>query len=146
MIVETTLRLAKEKNIAGSKEASGNMDQIMSILKHKPKEFMVISGDDALTLPLIALGANGVISVVANAWPKDYAQMVRLALKGDFEKARKIHFKLTDIINLLFVDGSPGGIKAALKMKGICEDYVRLPLANVNDSVYKKIKEAIAKY
>jgi 4-hydroxy-tetrahydrodipicolinate synthase len=72
--------------------------------------------------------------------------MVRLALKGDFEKARKLHFKLTDIINLLFVDGSPGGIKAALKIKGICEDYVRLPLANVNDSVYKKIKEAIAKY
>ena len=146
MSVETTLRLAKEKNIAGIKEASGNMDQIMSILKHKPKEFMVISGDDALTLPLIALGANGVISVVANAWPKDYAQMVRLALKGDFEKARKLHFKLTDIINLLFVDGSPGGIKAALKIKGICEDYVRLPLANVNDSVFKKIKEAIANY
>lgn len=146
MSVDTTLRLAKEKNIAGIKEASGNMDQIMAILKHKPKDFIVISGDDAITLPLVALGANGVISVVANAWPKDYAQMVRLALKGDFDKARKLHYKLTDIINLLFADGSPGGIKAALKIKGICEDHVRMPLANVNADIYKKIKSAIEKY
>ncbi len=146
MTAETTLRLAEEKNIIGVKEASGNIDQMMTIIKNKPKNFMLISGDDGITLPLIALGAHGVISVVGNAWPKDFAQMVRFAMAGDFEKARKLHYKLTDIINLLFVDGSPGGIKAVLKLKGICEDYVRLPLCNVSDATFKKIKAAVDSY
>lgn len=147
MTAETTLRLANDsKNILGIKEASGNLDQIMQIIKYKPRNFMVISGDDALTLPMIALGANGVISVVANAWPKDYAQMTRLALEGEYDKARKLHYKLTDIINLLFTDGSPGGIKAVLKLKGICGDALRLPLANVSDATLKKIKAAVEAY
>ncbi len=147
MTAETTLRLANDfKNIIAVKEASGNLDQIMAILKNKPKNFMVISGDDNLTLPLVSLGASGVISVVANAWPKDYAQMTRLALAGDYEKARKLHYKLTDIINLLFADGSPGGIKAVLKMKGICGETVRLPLFPPSDTVLKKLKSAVENY
>ena len=147
MTAETTLRLAHDfKNIIAVKEASGNIDQMMSILKHKPKNFQLISGDDGITLPLVALGAVGVISVVANAWPKDYAQMVRYALAGDFEKARKLHYKLTDIINLLFADGSPGGIKTVLKLKGICGDTVRLPLVAPSDAVQKKLKSAVEQY
>lgn len=147
MTAETTLRLAHDfKNIIAVKEASGNIDQMMSILKHKPKNFQLISGDDGITLPLVALGAVGVISVVANAWPKDYAQMVRYALAGDFEKARKLHYKLTDIINLLFADGSPGGIKTVLKLKGICGDTVRLPLVAPSDAVQKKLKAAVEQY
>lgn len=147
MTAETTLRLAHDfKNIIAVKEASGNIDQMMSILKHKPKNFQLISGDDGITLPLISLGAVGVISVVANAWPKDYAQMVRYALAGDFEKARKLHYKLTDIINLLFADGSPGGIKTVLKLKGICGDTVRLPLVAPSDVVQKKLKAAVEQY
>lgn len=144
MTAETTLRLANDfKNIIAVKEASGNIDQMMYILKHKPKNFMLISGDDGITLPLIALGASGVISVVGNAWPKEYAQMTRYALAGEFEKARRLHYKLTDIINLLFADGSPGAIKAVLKMKGICGDTVRLPLMPPNDAVIKKLKAAV---
>lgn len=147
MTAETTLRLAHDfKNIIAVKEASGNIDQMMSILKHKPKNFQLISGDDGITLPLVSLGAVGVISVVANAWPKDYAQMVRYALAGDFEKARKLHYKLTDIINLLFADGSPGGIKTVLKLKGICGDTVRLPLVAPSDAVQKKLKAAVEQY
>lgn len=147
MTAETTLRLANDfKNIIAVKEASGNIDQMMYILKHKPKNFMLISGDDGITLPLIALGASGVISVVGNAWPKDFAQMTRYALAGDFDKARKLHYKLTDIINLLFADGSPGGIKAVLKMKGICGDTVRLPLSAPSEAVVKKLKAAVDHY
>ncbi len=147
MTAETTLRLANDfKNIIAVKEASGNIDQMMSIIKHKPKNFQLISGDDGITLPLISLGAVGVISVVANAWPKDYAQMVRYALAGDFEKARKLHYKLTDIINLLFADGSPGGIKTVLKLKGICGDTVRLPLVAPSEAVQKRLKAAVEQY
>ena len=104
---------------------------------------MLISGDDGITLPLVALGASGVISVVANAWPKEYAQMTRYALAGEFDKARRLHYKLTDIINLLFADGSPGAIKAVLKMKGICGDTLRLPLMPPNEQVIKKLKAAV---
>lgn len=144
MTAETTLRLANDfKNIVAVKEASGNIDQIMSIIKNKPKNFMVISGDDAITLPLISLGASGVISVVGNAWPKEFAQMTRYALAGDYEKARKLHYKFTDIINLLFADGSPGGIKTVLKLKGICGDTVRLPLSAPSDVIIKKLKAAV---
>jgi 4-hydroxy-tetrahydrodipicolinate synthase len=147
MSAETTLRLANDfKNIIAIKEASGNMEQVMYLLKHKPKNFMVISGDDNLTLPFIACGAQGVISVVANAWPKDYAQMTRYALAGDFEKARKLHYKLTDITNLLFADGSPGGIKTVLKMKNICGDTLRLPLMGPSEAVIKKLKAAVESY
>jgi 4-hydroxy-tetrahydrodipicolinate synthase len=144
---ETTLRLANEfENIVGVKEASGNFGQIMRIIKYKPKDFFVISGDDLVTLPLIASGADGVISVVANAFPKDFSEMTRLALKGNFAEARKLHYKLTDITDLLFADGNPGGVKATLEIMGICTNNLRLPLVPVNKRIYGMIQEEIKKY
>ena len=144
---ETTLRLAHEfKNIIGIKEASGNFAQVMNIIKNRPKNFLVISGDDLITLPLIACGADGVISVVANAYPKDFSEMTRQALAGNYNEARKLHYKLTTITNLLFADGSPGGIKAALKMMKLCSDYVRLPLVNVNAKVSAALEKDMKAY
>jgi len=138
----TTLKLARGfSNIIGIKEASGNFDQIFQLLKNRPEGFLVISGDDAITLPLLAAGADGVISVVANAFPKKFSEMVRLGLKDDFAGARKIHFELIDLINALFLDGSPGGIKATLNLMNLCEDIVRLPLVPVNKDVHKLIKK-----
>jgi 4-hydroxy-tetrahydrodipicolinate synthase len=140
----TTLRLANDcKNIIGIKEASGNFDQISQILKNRPEGFLVLSGDDGLTLPLIALGCDGVISVVANACPKEFSEMVRFSLQGDFEKARQIHYKLADLINSLFADGSPAGIKAALSLKNLCHDILRLPLVSVNKEARTLIKRFI---
>jgi len=140
----TTLRLAHDfSNIIGIKEASGSLDQIYQVLKNRPEGFLVISGDDSFTLPLLAAGADGVISVVANAFPKKFSEMVRLGLKGEFAAARKIHFELIDLINALFLDGSPGGIKAALNLMDLCEEIVRLPLAPVNKDVHKLIKKLI---
>jgi 4-hydroxy-tetrahydrodipicolinate synthase len=145
LTAQTTLHLAHEvPNICGIKEASGNMEQIMQIIKNKPDNFMVISGDDNLTLPIIAAGGWGVISVTANAFTKDYAQMVNLCLQGNFEEARHLHYKLTGITDLLFADGNPGGIKAALKMLNVCGDTVRLPLVNVNQNVFAQLELAIA--
>ncbi len=147
LTAETTLRIAKDfENIIGVKEASGNMGQIMSIIKHRPKDFMVISGDDLITLPIIASGGDGVISVVANAWPKDFSEMVRQALKGNYAEARKLHYKLTDITEMLFADGSPGGIKAALEIMGICQNNLRLPLVPINKKLYSALQEEIKNY
>ncbi|GIV27372.1 MAG: 4-hydroxy-tetrahydrodipicolinate synthase [Bacteroidia bacterium] len=141
---QTTLRLANDfKNIIGIKEASGNMEQIMKIIAKRPKDFLVISGDDNLTLPLIAAGADGVISVVANAYPKRFSEMVHAALKGDFEKARKLHYSLLFFTEQLFADGNPGGIKYALNILGITQPYVRLPLALPNKTVQSEIKKLI---
>jgi 4-hydroxy-tetrahydrodipicolinate synthase len=138
----TTLKLARGfSNIIGIKEASGNFDQIFQLLKNRPEGFLVISGDDAITLPLLAAGADGVISVVANAFPKKFSEMVRFGLNGDFPAARKIHFELIDLINALFIDGSPGGIKATLNQMNLCEDIVRLPLVPVNKEIHKLIKK-----
>lgn len=140
----TTLRLANDfKNIIGIKQASGNFDQICQILKSKPEDFFVLSGDDGITLPLIAVGCVGVISVVANAYPKEFSKMVRLSLQGDFEEARLIHYQLADFINSLFADGNPAGIKAALSYKKLCNDNLRLPLVPVNDEVRRLIKKLI---
>ncbi len=136
---ETTLELAHEtKNIIGIKEASGNMEKIMRIIKNKPKDFLVISGDDSMTLPIIACGGDGVISVIANAFPKDFSEMVRSALEGNFEKARKLNYKLIDIIHAIFVDGSPPGVKGLLSMMNICSEHVRLPLVSVSKSTLNK--------
>jgi 4-hydroxy-tetrahydrodipicolinate synthase len=142
---ETTLRLAQEVNgnIIGIKEASGNMGQIMSIIRNKPENFLVISGDDALTLPIISAGGVGVISVVANAFPRVFSDMVRLALKDKFKEAREVHYKLLEIIEYLFIEGSPSGIKAALSILGLAQNQVRLPLVPVSRSVYNKIAELI---
>lgn len=143
MLPETTLRIAKNnKNVIGIKEASGNMDQIMSILKHRPKGFLVISGDDSITLPLIACGADGVISVVSNAFPKKYSEMVRLCLDNNWDKARKLHYELFDLIPLLFAEGSPSGVKCLMEMQKLCSSHVRMPLAQVSLSLKSKLAQA----
>jgi len=140
----TTLKLAHDfSNIIGIKEASGNFEQIFQILKHRPEGFLVISGDDAITLPMLSAGADGVISVIANVFPKEWSEMVRLGLNGDYTYARKLHFEFIDIVNALFLDGSPGGIKAALSIKNLCEEILRLPLVPVNKDVHKQIKKLI---
>ncbi len=139
---ETTLKLAKDfKNIIGIKEASGNMEQCMFIIKNRPSNFLVISGDDALTLPLIASGADGVISVVANAYPQQFSEMVRKALKGNFVEARKLHYQLLDVIPMLFTESSPPGVKAILNAMKICEENVRLPLVPVSKTHRKALLE-----
>jgi 4-hydroxy-tetrahydrodipicolinate synthase len=144
---ETQVRIARHfKNIVATKEASGNIEQIMKVIKNKPKDFMVISGDDNLTLPVIAAGGVGVISVVAQAFPKDYSDMVRLCLKGDFEKAQKLHYRIMDITDQLFADGNPGGIKFALSELKKCKPYVRLPLCEPNDGVKEKLQRLIKEY
>ncbi len=139
---DTTIRLAKEfKNIIAIKEASGNIEQCMKIIKHRPDNFLIISGDDNLTLPLIASGADGVISVVANAYPKDFSDMVRSALVHDFKTAQKLHYQLIEITEQLFADGNPGGVKVVLAKKKITQTYVRLPLVEPNDAVKAKLKK-----
>ena len=139
---QTVLQLASDfSNIVAIKEASGNMNQIMTILKDKSEDFMVISGDDALTVPMISLGVSGVISVAANVVPEKVSKMVDSALKGDFETARKLHFSLLGLMNALFEDGSPAGAKAALKILGIMDENLRLPLVPVCDTVRAKIKD-----
>ena len=141
---ETTVKLAKDfKNIVAIKEASGNIEQCMAIIKHKPKDFMLICGDDNLTLPLLACGASGVISVLANAFPSSFSNMVRAGLKEDFDTARKLHYYTFDITNQLFADGNPGGVKVALELLNICKSTLRLPLVEPNDQVKKKLKALI---
>ncbi|MBK8338617.1 MAG: 4-hydroxy-tetrahydrodipicolinate synthase [Flavobacteriales bacterium] len=145
MLAETTLRLARDfKNIVGVKEASGNLDQIATILKHRPKDFLVISGDDALTLPILALGGDGVISVVGNALPQEFSALVHAAMNGDLITARAEHFKLLEFMTYIFTEGNPAGIKEALKTLGICGNTLRLPLVNVSESTTKKIYGALA--
>ena len=144
--VETTLKLAHEvKNIIGVKEASGNMEQCMFIIKDKPKDFLVISGDDAITLPLIGAGADGVISVLANAYPKIFSDMVRFALDNKFPKAQQLHYQLLDLIPLLFSEGNPAGIKCALSAKKICDQVLRLPLTPVSKNLEKVIIDFVKK-
>lgn len=147
MTADTTLRLANDfKNIMAVKEASGNLEQIMRIIKYKPNNFMVISGDDALTMPMIATGANGVISVTANAFPYEFSEMVRLTLEGKLEKAKELHYKLLDIYDALFMEGSPGGIKAVLEIMGYCKNYFKLPVVPVSQKTYEHIKLLIKEY
>jgi len=137
---ETTISLATDfKNIIGIKEASGNFDQFMQILKYRPKNFLMISGDDSVTLPLIALGADGVISVVANAYPKEFCLMVHNALEGKYEEARRQHYKLLEIINSLFIENNPAGVKAALSLLEITQEHLRLPLVTVSKATLNKM-------
>lgn len=142
----STLELAKIDNIVAIKEASGDLNQIGEILLKKPAGFQVISGDDALTLPLIAMGAEGVISVVGNAFPKIFSQMVNQALFGQVNEARVYHYQLLELMNLLFVEGSPAGIKEALKHRGICENHLRLPLLPVSTSTSEAIYRQMAEH
>jgi 4-hydroxy-tetrahydrodipicolinate synthase len=137
---ETTIRLAHDfKNIIGIKEASGNFDQINQIMRDKPDNFLVISGDDPISLPMIALGGVGVISVVGNALPRQCSDMVRLCLQGDFKSAQKGHSALIDFTRMMFTEGNPAGVKTALKYLGICNDVVRLPLVQVSSKLAEKI-------
>jgi len=145
MTADTTLRLARElDNIVAIKEASGNITQIDEIIKNKSQHFEVISGDDAITFPLITLGGAGVISVLGNAFPKEVSQMVKLALAGDFANAVKIHHDFTELVELLFVDGSPAGIKCLLNMMGHCENVLRLPLVPARVETIEKIRNVLS--
>lgn len=139
VLPETTLELAEVKNIVAVKEASGNMEQIMEIIRCKPSDFLVLSGDDAITMPLIAAGADGVISVVANAFPKQFSEMVQASLNGDLDQARKLHYDLLPITKLFFTEGNPGGVKIALEELGWMQATMRLPLVQVSDSLKMKI-------
>ena len=136
----TTVRLARDfKNIIGIKEASGNFDQFSQIMRDKPDSFMLISGDDPVTLPMMALGAVGVISVIANALPKQTSDMVNLCLAGDYKAAQNINAQLIDFTRLMFVEGSPAGVKTSLKHLNICGDKVRLPLVQVSKNTAELI-------
>jgi 4-hydroxy-tetrahydrodipicolinate synthase len=141
MLAETTLRLAKEfNNICAIKEASGNFSQIDDIIKNKPADFMVISGDDGITFPLITLGAVGVISVIGNAFPSEFSRMVRLGLQGDYKSARLIHHHFNELIQLLFVEGNPAGVKSMLAVMGFIDNTLRLPLVPNTIKTYEKIR------
>ena len=140
MTAETTLRLANDvENIVAIKEASGNIAQMDDIIKNKPRNFDVISGDDGITFPLITLGAVGVISVIGNALPAEFSRMVRLALKGEYRTSLSIHHKFTELFSLLFVDGNPAGVKAMLSEMGLIENQLRLPLVPTRLKTMEKI-------
>ena len=144
MTAETTLRLARDfKNIVAIKEASGNITQMDDIIKNKPEDFDVISGDDGITFPLITLGAVGVISVIGNAFPREFSRMTRLALQGDYNNALTIHHKFTELFSLLFVDGNPAGVKAMLNMMGMIENKLRLPLVPTRITTYEKMRAVL---
>lgn len=144
MTAETTLRLAREfENIVAIKEASGNIAQMDDIIKNKPKNFDVISGDDGITFPLITLGAVGVISVIGNALPREFSRMVRLGLKGEYRQALHIHHKFTELFKLLFVDGNPAGVKVLLNEMGLIENVLRLPLVPAQLNTEMRISEIV---
>jgi 4-hydroxy-tetrahydrodipicolinate synthase len=141
----TTLRLAGLENIAGIKEASGNMIQCMHILRDRPKDFLVVSGDDHLALPLIACGMEGVISVAANCFPKDFSEMIRSALNNNFEKARCLHYKCLQGLDILFAENNPAGVKAFLSEIGVIENVLRLPLVPLSKQLHQSVKDFLSK-
>ena len=142
MSAATTVRLAHDcENIVAIKEASGNLEQVDEIIKNKPRNFDVISGDDALTFPMISCGAVGVISVIGNALPREFSKMIRLQMKGEYDGARKIHHRFIDLFSLLFVDGNPAGVKAMLHEMGYIENVLRLPLVPTRISTLQRMSE-----
>ena len=144
MTSETTVRLANDcENILAVKEASGNLEQVDEIIKNKPDGFDVISGDDALTFSMVASGAAGVISVIGNALPKEFSRMIRLEFKGEYEAARNIHHKFTELYKLLFVDGNPAGVKALLHEMGFIDNVLRLPLVPTRITTVQKMSEIL---
>lgn len=146
MNAETVLRLAREvPGIVGIKEASGDIHQIQRLLREKPDGFTVLSGDDALTYPLMALGAQGVISVLGNAFPKEFSEMVHLCLEGNYIEAVDVHFKFRDIIRLLFADGNPAGVKCVMHDMNLIENVLRLPLVPVGDATAEEILDWVNK-
>ncbi len=143
---DTTLRLAQDKeNVIATKEASGNFEQIMVILRDRPEGFALFSGDDALTLPTLALGAEGVISVIANACPDRMSQMVTLMANAKLVEARKLHYEMLEMVQYIFAEGSPAGIKSVLKHMGLCNDAVRLPLTTVTETLDLRIRDYLKK-
>lgn len=144
MSASTTLELSKLDNIVAVKEASGDLEQVMAIIKDAPSDFAILSGEDALTMPMIAAGAHGVISVVANALPKRFSTMVKASIAGDLEVARENHYDLLDVTQLFFAEGNPAGIKVALESAKICGSTLRLPLFEVSGELRKKIDAEMA--
>ncbi|SHJ04384.1 4-hydroxy-tetrahydrodipicolinate synthase [Aquimarina spongiae] len=143
MTAETTLRLAELDKIVGIKEAVGDFTQVLSILKDRPKDFLVISGDDTLALPLVAAGGDGVISVIGQGFPEEFSKMIRLGLEGNTEEAFQILYQLLPVIDYAFEEGNPAGIKNILKVKGVCKDHVRLPLVAASSALEGKIENFI---
>jgi len=142
MTAATTVRLAHDcDNIVAIKEASGNLEQVDEIIKNKPRKFDVISGDDALTFPMVSCGAVGVISVIGNALPREFSKMIRLQMKGEYDGARKIHHRFIDLFSLLFVDGNPAGVKCMLSEMGYIENVLRLPLVPTRISTRQRLSE-----
>jgi 4-hydroxy-tetrahydrodipicolinate synthase len=140
MTAETTIELSHIDNIIAVKEASGDIDQVMQIIDKAAPGFIVLSGEDALTMPIVALGGHGVISVVANAFPNQFSQMIKATNTHDLDKARSLHYQLLDLINLLFAEGNPAGIKYCLKELNICENELRLPLVPISEQLEKRMK------
>ncbi len=145
MTAETQLRLAQLPQIIATKEASGNLEQVMQIIAQKPDDFLVISGDDALTFPMMAAGASGVISVINHAFPLEFSGMVQACLNGNWDEARKLHYQTMPAAIQIFADGSPGGIKTMLNEMGLCETTVRPPLYQVNASVEATLRAMVKK-
>ena len=144
MKAETTVRLARDcRNIVAIKEASGSLEQVDEIIKNKPRDFDVISGDDALTFPMVSCGAVGVISVIGNALPKEFSKMIRLQMRGEYDPARKIHHRFIDLFSLLFVDGNPAGVKAMLSEMGFIKNVLRLPLVPMRINNMQRMSEIL---
>lgn len=140
MLPETVIRLANDfKNIIGIKEAAGDIVQAMKLIQHKPKDFLVISGDDMITLPMVLAGGAGVISVIGEGYPKEFSEMVRLGLQRKVDEAYALHYTLMDSIDMIFEQGNPGGIKEIFKSLGLSENTVRLPLVNVNENLANRL-------
>lgn len=140
MLPSTVLKLAAHKNIIGIKEASGDLGQAMEILRSAPEGFLVISGDDLIALPMTLMGGHGVISVIGQAYPNEFSQMIQAGLNGDITWAKKLHYSLMPIIDMIFEQGNPSGIKALLNKKGLCENILRLPLVEVDSSLAERIQ------
>ncbi|MDR1594182.1 MAG: 4-hydroxy-tetrahydrodipicolinate synthase [Prevotellaceae bacterium] len=143
MTADTCLKLAEHENIIAVKEASGNFNQLGYIMRNKPRDFAVLSGDDGLTLMQLAMGIDGVISVAGNAFPKEFGRLVHFAMHGNFADARLIHLQMIELIDLLFVEGNPVGVKAALAIKGLIENELRLPLVKGSEVLCEKLKKQI---
>ncbi len=145
--VQTTLRLAKDfKNVIGVKEAGNNVAQYLELIKNKPEDFLIISGDDDLALGVVLAGGAGVISVIGQAFPKEFSEMIRLGLKGDAKSAYKLHYRLMDVIGYIFEENNPAGIKGVFEALGMCRDTVRLPLVPASDHLKEKIKIFVNKF
>lgn len=146
VLPSTVIRLANDfKNVVAIKEAAGDIVQAMKLIQLKPKDFLVISGDDMVTLPMVLAGGAGVISVIAEGFPKQFSEMVRLGLERKVDEAYKIHYEIADSIDMIFEQGNPGGVKEIFKSLGLSENTVRLPLVNVNEDLANRLDEFVKK-